>query len=723
MGVVAFLILAPGASADVVLKASPTSYTATSNCFPSGVTPAYAQQTSAPGNTTGIEPRVGDVFYMSLRVDLTQLSFTCAADFTSVLATLPSNVAPAISGSATTICRRWGFNSAGNQVSDNRAQTNCAANPSYDAGTHQLSMRPVNSPAVPDSGTGAPGSGYWFTGIRSPQESQSYMSLQLLVPIKATATMTNQPISFLVCTVGTNCINASVNLTVTAGPIAADPPLVSLPSNGQVSATGARVPFTINDVAGGSYFMKTDIATDTGYVNRPCGLMGPQYYAAQNSPIVPYTGQTNSEIQYGDLQVSGVPCNLAPQTLYYYTVCSTNTTLPGPPTDLNCRYSSFTTGAVASTMELPASDPQPSTTLTAQTRVLAGHPAGSTKVQRRYTADGGGFTDATSSQAVTQSTSSSPQVGQSVSLPLPWWSYDLRTCFTAPTSCTPPVTYLAGAAHSNGEATDVTSTTATVKGGASTPYPEGNMVARIGTADPGVQDPKTALTQVGGTTPVAANNTTGPSPSISIPLTGLTPNTTYYWAACFDNTNQAGLEDCGAARSFTTAAPPTCTEDPSQPSCQEPTCAEDPSQSKCQEPTCAQDPTQSKCQDPTCAEDPSQAKCQSGGQAKLVVAKPKKLKVKAGKSGKLAVSVSNTGMAEAAGAKLCATVPKKFKKTVKVPACVTLGTVASGKTVVSKLKVKVSKKAKKGACPVSLVAKWSPSKSSAKVKGTITIRK
>ncbi len=647
-----------------MLKSGTSVSTGFGNCQPSLVTPSYTQQTAAAGNTTGIEPKVGDVFYLSLRIDFT-ISFDCAADFSSVLATLPNNVVPAISGSATTLCRRWGSNATGSQVNDHRAQNNCTANPSFNATTRQFSMSTVSSPALPDVG------GYWFTGIRYPQESQSYTSVQLLVPIKATATMTSQPMSFLVCTVGTSCVTASVNMTITGPPGDADPPFVSLPGAPQLTAVGARVPFTVNDNPGGSYYLKVDTSTNPAFPvgagnGRPCGLSDAVIY--QSSANVPFTGQISSEIQFGDLQTGGTTCYLSPQTLYHIKVCSTSTSAGFA--ELNCRYSSFTTGAVNATMELPTTDPQPSTGLNALTRVLAGHPTGTTRVRRRFSAVGGAFTDASPTQAISQSTSSTSQVSQAVTLPDPWRAYDLQVCFAATqTACSTPVKYLAGAAHSDGPATAVTATGATVAGHPSSPFPAGTLSARIGTTNPGAADPLTALNQAA-TVSLGADGTSIPAASTSIPLTGLLPKTTYWWAACFDNPADAGIEDCGNVSSFTTAA----VSDPS-------------------------------------IGDPS-----------LLVKQPKRLRLNAGKSAQIKVTVTNGGDAPAARVKLCSTVPAKSKKRLKTPSCASLGTITAGSSKVATINVSARKKAPRGNAELQLQAKWT-SGSSAVVKVKVEVRR
>jgi hypothetical protein len=122
------LAVAAPAHAAVTLKVGQQQTTAGIVCFPELVTPAYSQQ------SPGVEPRVGDVFYLSVRVDFTS-SFDCAADFVTELVTLPPNVQPAISQYASPICRRFGRNATGGTVYDARAVTNCPTSIAFDAST------------------------------------------------------------------------------------------------------------------------------------------------------------------------------------------------------------------------------------------------------------------------------------------------------------------------------------------------------------------------------------------------------------------------------------------------------------------------------------------------------------------------------------------------------------------------------------------------------------
>ena len=73
---------------------------------------------------------------------------------------------------------------------------------------------------------------------------------------------------------------------------------------------------------------------------------------------------------------------------------------------------------------------------------------------------------------------------------------------------------------------------------------------------------------------------------------------------------------------------------------------------------------------------------------------PKSPKVNAGGAVTVLVTVNNTGTADATGVKVCATVPRKAKSTVKAPKCANVGTVGAGSTKVAMIKVKTTKKAK-----------------------------
>lgn len=94
--------------------------------------------------------------------------------------------------------------------------------------------------------------------------------------------------------------------------------------------------------------------------------------------------------------------------------------------------------------------------------------------------------------------------------------------------------------------------------------------------------------------------------------------------------------------------------------------------------------------------------------------KKRTVKAKAGKAAQIKVQVLNTGDLPAQGARLCVKVPKKAKKALKAAKCKSLATLAAGRTVTAKLRVKLAKSAK-GSYKVRIVAKGVPAKA-AKVK-------
>lgn len=544
---------ASSASAAVLLKVGPSAFTQQANCLPAQITPGYSQQTTEANPAVGIEPRVGDAFYLSVRID-TLTSFDCAADFSSVLVTLPPNVQPAVGGSAIPICRRFGTNSLSQTVFDPRATTNCPTSITFDAANRQFPLRPIASPVLPD--VGGPAGSFWFTGIRAPQESQEYPSVQLLVPVKATATVTAQPISFFVCTVGTSCATASVDLTVTAAPSPGQAP-ISLPGNAITSATGARVPFTINAAANQTYNLKVDTATNAAFTTRPCGLIAPVTY--QSSGGVPFQGPFASEVQYGDLQQGGTICNLAPLTTYHFRACSVNNSNNA---DIDCRTTTFTTGAVVTTLQRPAdttADRPQSGSMVVRMKVLAGHPAGTQSVRQRLKGSGGGFAIA-ASQGVSAATGDGPEFAPTLSGLVPWRTYELVACLNSGTDfCSDSVDVVTGMVTTGGDATSVTATTAVVGAAPSAPFPSGTMSFRVGTTDPngrGILLPeKTSVA-------LAANGTSTTPAPISATLSGLTPATTHYWSVCFDGSSEAGVEACSPVRTFTAGAAPVAPTGP-----------------------------------------------------------------------------------------------------------------------------------------------------------------
>src|SRR5215217_2957665 len=543
----AVLLSASPAQAGTTFKNGAEIDTAQANCFPLRAFPAYTQQT-ATGSSTGIEPKVDDVFYLSLTVSFFQ-TFDCAADFFSTQVTLPPNVVPAVSGSAIPICRRYGGTSP-NFFFDPRAPNACPTSISFNASTRQFSLYPRDGSPAPDFPLPA---GQFFIGQRAPQESALYHSVQLLVPVRASATMSNQPVGFLVCSVGTSCASGGVNLTVNAAPAAGDPPQVSIPGNAFTSATGARVPFTINVSNNNGYYLKVDTSTNSNFTGgRPCGLTGPVFFGnASGNPIV---GDFNSEVQYGDLQTGGTVCNLEPNTTYFFKACSADTSTFN---ELACRVTSFTTGTVTTSFEPPeqsAADlPGNNSAVLSGHQVVGGHPAGTLFARRRLKDVGGAFTTATGDQSIAASTSSSGAVTQTATGLTPWRTHDVVSCFQVTGGslfCGDPVEVVGGFATAPSDATGVGASSATLSGQASAPSPDGTMRFLVGTTNPGGDDVRTVLSEKASVAMAARGSAGDPVTAV---VDRLAPGTTYYWAACFDNPAGSGIEDCSPARSFTTA--------------------------------------------------------------------------------------------------------------------------------------------------------------------------
>jgi hypothetical protein len=94
--------------------------------------------------------------------------------------------------------------------------------------------------------------------------------------------------------------------------------------------------------------------------------------------------------------------------------------------------------------------------------------------------------------------------------------------------------------------------------------------------------------------------------------------------------------------------------------------------------------------------------------AKLMLSTKKKASAKAGKAATFKVSVLNQGELASPTAKVCVTVPKKARKTIKAPKCKKLGPLAAGRKGSATLKLKVAKKARPGTYKVSILAKGAP---------------
>ena len=97
--------------------------------------------------------------------------------------------------------------------------------------------------------------------------------------------------------------------------------------------------------------------------------------------------------------------------------------------------------------------------------------------------------------------------------------------------------------------------------------------------------------------------------------------------------------------------------------------------------------------------------------------KPKAVALKRGKSGTVRVTVRNTGEVSATGVKVCGTIPTKF---AKKPSCVTLGTIAGGKSKTASIRLATSKRAKgRTSLKIKVTSKVGGSLSSG---ATVTIR-
>ena len=242
------IVLAFAASAQAAgFKTGSVAYTAQNNCFPAGIIPSYTQPVQ------GTEPKVGEVTYLSVRVVfILPSSFNCAADFFRVLVTVPSGVQA--SGGAP-ICRRF-YTSQGTDYYDSRIASNCPASISIDSTTHQFGLNPKSSGFVHPEKSAAAGT-WWFFGYDSLGNLKTYTDVVLQVPVKATRTMTNQPVSYYVCTVGTSCATATVNMTINAAPPpppdttppAKPGPLTGVPS-GLNRSRAATIAFGLGETGG-----------------------------------------------------------------------------------------------------------------------------------------------------------------------------------------------------------------------------------------------------------------------------------------------------------------------------------------------------------------------------------------------------------------------------------------------------------------------------------------
>ena len=510
----------------------------------------------------GSDPRVGDVFYVSLSATFID-SFDCAADFVASALTLPSGVAPSISATSPVICRRYARNGA-QVLFDDRAGRNCPGALAQTA--DGWSLRPRANPIAPDVGGGA--GSYWTLGYPL-RENQTYPNLQMLVPVVATRTMSGEALSFLSCAVSTGCVRHGVALTVQAAAPGGSHPSIRLPADVRVSAVGAEMPLSINAAPAQKYKYVTDLSTSattssgvyTG--NRPCGAASAALWS--NTATADGTFQGDTAWLWGrggEFEDSATSCFLAPDTVHYYRACPTNAA--GSALVGVCAESSFRTGIVSTTFQAPQDTPagRPrSDQMTIASKVIGGHPSGSVQVMARPRGSGGfAFATrvggATATQSVGQGTADVALAAQTLagygsSMFAPWAAYDMRTCYT--NVCGTARTVVAGGVYEDVEATDVTASSVTLRGRPSAPWPSGALSFRLGTADPGAELGRDL--PAAATAGLAANSSTTAGATTRT-LTGLTPATQYWWSVCFDNTapSQPGVEDCSTVRTFTTAA-------------------------------------------------------------------------------------------------------------------------------------------------------------------------
>jgi hypothetical protein len=81
--------------------------------------------------------------------------------------------------------------------------------------------------------------------------------------------------------------------------------------------------------------------------------------------------------------------------------------------------------------------------------------------------------------------------------------------------------------------------------------------------------------------------------------------------------------------------------------------------------------------------------------AKLTLTvKPRKARTRPGKAARFRASVSNSGRLPATGIRLCVKTPKKNRKALKAPKCLSLGTIAAGASRKVKLKVRARRRAR-----------------------------
>jgi hypothetical protein len=349
-------------------------------------------------------------------------------------------------------------------------------------------------------------------------------------------------------------------MTVDAAPPASEPARLTLAGDAFTSAVGARLPFSITTRNSDFYKLKIDASTSSTFSGgRPCGLTGATLSPPASNQA--YNAGFDSVVEWGDLQTGGTPCFLNPDTTYYVRLC---TVRYSDLAELDCRTTTIHTGVVNTSFTPPPQSAaglfSSTSALAAQHQVVGGHPAGQLFVQRRLKGGGGGFTNASGNLAVAQGSASTSPVSRTLTGLTAWRTNEIQSCFAqtgGATFCGAAIDVVAGYATAPSDATEVGETSATLSGQASAPSPDGTMRFLVGTTNPGARDVRTVLSQ-GASAPMAARGSAGAA--VTATAGGLTPGTDYYWAACFDNPAESGIEGCSPVRTFhtlgTAPAPP-----------------------------------------------------------------------------------------------------------------------------------------------------------------------
>lgn len=173
-------------------------------------------------------------------------------------------------------------------------------------------------------------------------------------------------------------------------------------------------------------------------------------------------------------------------------------------------------------------------------------------------------------------------------------------------------------------------------------------------------------TAYGSTTAPQSIGSYNASRSATAVVNGLQPDTEYHYRTVVEN--DIGVVGYGLDRTFKT-----------------PATAKGP---------CEVDPKAKGCEGyDYCEANPSQPGCVLKPALSNLIAVSSASKVKRGKKATVSTWITNTGTANATGAKVCLKAPKKLIKGAK---CLQVGNLAPGKTALKKFKVRVNKKAKKG---------------------------